>query len=558
MLNAHISIPDSERDSALPTFPIRLLALVAVVTGLALGATILISFLQSKSARALHEQSVAVAEAQGQIAYHDEALTMSARLAAATGDVRWSNRYDSHIAPMDKALKAAASLAPKSVHEAFLKATSAANDRLIALETNAQKLAGAGQTTAAAAIMDGPEYAGEKAVLSKGAQQFADAVNASIKVRKAELDSQQRLATTISVLIFLILGAIWWWLTRTLRQWRASMAHMMARELEISAANRAQQEIIDNAAEKNTRLLQETIARVKQENNQLNATVREQERRVYLALADTFEAAMGDITEALVRSSGSLVSTARTMEGAARHADNQFAGVTNAIEVSSSNMLAVATTSEQLVGSVRSATEHAAQSAGHVITAIGEATGLIGRVEVLANDAEKIGQIVHMINDIARQTNMLALNATIEASRAGEAGRGFAVVAQEVKALAAQTRDATANIATLVAKVQDGARQATDRGKVTAKNMVTIQNVTEAIVDMLDQQKVAASDLSMRASAVVGSNTQMSAGVDGVSEAAHNVGNASGDVLNTANILVQQTDRLQAELKSVVSQLRAA
>ena len=72
----------------------------------------------------------------------------------------------------------------------------------------------------------------------------------------------------------------------------------------------------------------------------------------------------------------------------------------------------------------------------------------------LAQAAQKIGDVVKLIQDVAGQTNLLALNATIEAARAGEAGRGFAVVASEVKSLAVQTAKATEDISSQIAAVQ--------------------------------------------------------------------------------------------------------
>ncbi len=69
----------------------------------------------------------------------------------------------------------------------------------------------------------------------------------------------------------------------------------------------------------------------------------------------------------------------------------------------------------------------------------------------LAEAAQKIDDVVKLIQSVAGQTNLLALNATIEAARAGAAGKGFAVVASEVKALAVQTAKATDVIAGQIA-----------------------------------------------------------------------------------------------------------
>ena len=67
-------------------------------------------------------------------------------------------------------------------------------------------------------------------------------------------------------------------------------------------------------------------------------------------------------------------------------------------------------------------------------------------MEELLNQAQAIGRIINVINDIADQTNLLALNAAIEAARAGDAGRGFAVVADEVRKLAENTMAATKEV----------------------------------------------------------------------------------------------------------------
>jgi len=117
-------------------------------------------------------------------------------------------------------------------------------------------------------------------------------------------------------------------------------------------------------------------------------------------------------------------------------------------------------------------------------------------IETLHSGAERIGDVVNLIRNIAAHTNLLALNSTIEAASAGEAGKGFAVVANEIKTLAKQTADATDEIAGQVAKIQKDAASSREKMERVAHLIEELDEMTNNIASAVEQQSASTTEIS--------------------------------------------------------------
>ncbi|OLP58210.1 hypothetical protein BJF93_06190 [Xaviernesmea oryzae] len=164
-------------------------------------------------------------------------------------------------------------------------------------------------------------------------------------------------------------------------------------------------------------------------------------------------------------------------------------------------------------------TRQAVEQTGSVV---GQAIAAMADIE---RSAEKIGQIIGVIDEIAFQTNLLALNAGIEAARAGESGRGFAVVAQEVRALAQRSGDAAREIkqlvgetkgqveagVTRVARTQDAIGQVVDRIHGISDVVAEIAEGTAGRMDELTALRAALAQAAAAARTLESDGTQAAA-----------------------------------------------
>lgn len=134
----------------------------------------------------------------------------------------------------------------------------------------------------------------------------------------------------------------------------------------------------------------------------------------------------------------------------------------------------------------------------------------------LAQDSQRIGSVLGVINDIAEQTNLLALNAAIEAARAGDKGRGFAVVADEVRTLASNTQSATTEIQAVIEQLQSAAEKAVKSVKATL-------NIAERSVNQAEQAGGSLTEITESAYTISDMNTQIASAASQQSALAENI-----------------------------------
>ncbi|MFN6934043.1 MAG: methyl-accepting chemotaxis protein [Tsuneonella sp.] len=286
--------------------------------------------------------------------------------------------------------------------------------------------------------------------------------------------------------------------------------------------------------------------------------VRDDQQRMLLKLASSFEREVGDVVTAVASAADQLEHAASSMAAAADQSANQVDAVSHSMNDASHGVAAAAAASDEFAMSIGEISRQAAQSAGLAREATTTAEKADSTVKALAASAEQIGEIVELISSIARRTNLLALNASIEAARSGEAGRGFAVVASEVKELAAQTSKATDEVAAQIRGMQASTGASVDALEAIARQVQQLESTAVSIASAVDQQSVAGQELARNIDTAARGTGDVSANVVQVRETALATGATASQVLSSASELKGQAASLRSQVDGFLRHVRAA
>jgi methyl-accepting chemotaxis protein len=282
----------------------------------------------------------------------------------------------------------------------------------------------------------------------------------------------------------------------------------------------------------------------------------QQERRAVIdAAITTFRPQVEKLLSSVSSSATAMRTTAGALFDLSEQTSHRAESAVHAFHEASANVETAAVAADELSQSIAEISRQLTHTSNIVELATGEARSTDDEIAGLAQGAQKIGDVIKLIRDIAGQTNLLALNATIEAARAGDAGRGFAVVASEVKSLAVQTAKATEDIAAHILGVQNSTAGAVEAIRLIVQRMQEINRFTSAVAAAVEQQNAATGEISHNVAGAAKGTGHVVAVLSEVSGAATETRASAGVVRDASQTVESAVSNLRLEVEDFLTKV---
>lgn len=315
--------------------------------------------------------------------------------------------------------------------------------------------------------------------------------------------------------------------------------------------------------------LSETVQRISQDSNlTLRANIQGKDEiaelsRYFNSMMDHFQQlirSLGNATDQLAAAAEEMSAISNQVSGGARDQEQQTTMIATAINEMTAAITEVATNAQNASSSAEHANEQANTGLERTHQTRKAIESLANNIEISAErisnldaQAEKITEVLDVIESIAEQTNLLALNAAIEAARAGDAGRGFAVVADEVRNLAGNTQQSTERIQQSISDLQSVAKEAVKEMQQSTQAARNGVDNARANGDTFEAMSAAVSTILDMNVQISSATEEQTAVANDINQNVHNVAQIVSEVVSGAD----QTAEASQQLTELAQRLKA-
>lgn len=300
------------------------------------------------------------------------------------------------------------------------------------------------------------------------------------------------------------------------------------------------------------------LKQLEEEQEAAKEKAEEARRNLLHQLAEEFNKTIGGIVDKVNTSAVSMESNSRFMVETTDSSSGRIHQLAEESSQATHNVNTVSAAAEELSTSIKEIARQVGRSTEITRDAVAKAGNASDTINGLSHGADKIGEVIGMINDIAEQINLLALNATIEAARAGEAGKGFAVVASEVKNLANQTARATEEISSLITGIQGKTGDSVSSISEISKTIGEINEISITIAAAVEQQEASTGEIARNISEAAGHTISVNRNIEVVSGASKKSEVSAKEVLGQCSELARFSKELDQEVEKFLSTLKAS